>query len=148
MDDLITKLNHILELLEQIKAITANQTVVLLGETTEYLEDQSAVGLLEGMVEYKEQLIQEVEYAEEKFDKAYEQYRGKITDEKYVTLFKDKVNQILSLKNEIVESEKSNLVIMLNRNRKIETVMSIPKTPDKIVDIYKKSVHGVSREYK
>ena len=148
MDDLLRRLECILELIKQIQAITSNQTVVLLSETTEYIEDQSAVELLEGMVEYKEQLIQEVEYEEEQFNHEYEKYRGRMTDEKHMSLLKNKVSQILYLKNVIIENERSNLLIMLNKNRQIDSMMSIQKSPDKVIALYKKQVNDTGKEYR
>lgn len=137
MEVLLEELDSILEILEQIDAITTNQTTVLLDETSEKREQEEELKILEQMVEYKEELIKEVEQAEDRFNKLYQDFRSKINDEEYIRLFKEKVNQILKMKNMIMKDEETNVMIMQSRASQSRQVMSIPKSPKRVVDLYK-----------
>lgn len=138
MDELIRMLGCIYELLEQISTITTNQTTVLLqsNETTD--EASSALDMLESMITYKEEITNELVAQEETFDKAYSQYRGKITDPTYVQLFKEWVERIMVKKKEIVDAEQNNVVIMQTLAKKKVKQMDIPKAAREVANAYKR----------
>lgn len=139
MDELIKMLGQIYELLEQVSTITTNQTTVLL-QTNETLDEANdALDMLEGMINYKEELTNELVTKETDFDKAYSGYRGKITDPAYVKLFKEWVERIMAKKKEIVEAEQNNVVIMQTMTKKSVKRMDIPKDAKKVADAYKKN---------
>ncbi len=139
MEVLLEELDSILGILEQIDAITTNQTTVLLDETSEKREQEEELKILEQMVEYKEELIKEVEQAEDRFNKLYQDFRSEINNEEYIHLFKEKVNQILKMKNMIMKNEETNVMIMQSRASQSRQVMSIPKSPKRVADLYKNS---------
>nr|WP_302599118.1 hypothetical protein [uncultured Cellulosilyticum sp.] len=138
MDELIGMLGYIYELLEQISAITTNQTTVLLqsNETTDEAND--ALDMLENMVTYKEEITNQLVMQEETFDKAYDKYRGKITDPAYVQLFKEWVGRIMAKKKEIVDAEQNNVIIMQTLAKKKVKCMEIPKGAREVTNAYKK----------
>ena len=137
MRTLLAKLDKISELLEQINSITSNQTTVLLEKDVEYEDDNSIIAVLEEMYNYKEQLIGDVERAEADFEKVYEPYRGKITDDSFAQLIKEKVKAILDLKQLIVDNEKTNMMIMQSRGKQLKQTMAIPNNPKKVSEQYK-----------
>lgn len=139
MEVLLEELDSILGILEQIDAITTNQTTVLLDETSEKREQEEELKILEQMVEYKEELIKEVEQAEDRFNKLYQDFRSEINNEEYIHLFKEKVNQILKMKNMIMKNEETNVIIMQSRVSRSRQVMSIPKSSKRVADLYKNS---------
>lgn len=142
MGALLVKLDSIIGLLEQINTITTNQMTVLLSRTLEESDEEEKLGLLEQMVEYKEELILEVEKVEIDFDVSYQEYKGKISNKEYISIFKEKVEYILEVKNRIVENEKSNLMIMQSKARRPKQVMSIPKSSKKVAELYKNSEYS------
>ncbi len=151
MDILLAKLDKINELLEQINSITSNQTTVLLEKKLECEDKNSIIEVLEGMYNYKEQLIGDVESAEADFEKVYEPYRGKITDDSFIRLFKEKVKAILDLKQIIVENEKRNMMLMQSRGKQLKQTVAIPNNPKEVSDRYKNNKNSKiiqNREYR
>lgn len=138
MQELLTMLNEIYALLEQISTITTNQTTILLQSRKNADEDNDALDMIESMVDYKENLITELTQKEQVFDKAYEPYKGQIKDEKYIKCFKEQVERIMTMKKGIVEAERNNVLVMQSFTKMKEKQMSIPKAPDAAAAAYKK----------
>ena len=138
MDELIKMLEQIYSLLEQISAITTNQTTILLQSKRTIDEDNNALDMIEDMVGYKDELIVELTIKEQIFDKAYEKYKGKITEPHYVKLFKSWVERIMTMKTSIIEAERNNVLVMQSFAKMKEKQMSIPKAPDAVAAAYKK----------
>lgn len=138
MQELLAMLNEIYALLEQISTITTNQTTILLQSRENAGEDNSALDMIESMVEYKENLITELTQKEQVFDKAYEPYKGKIKDAAYIKRFKEQVGRIMAMKTAIVEAERNNVLVMQSFAKMKEKQMSIPKAPDAVAAAYKK----------
>lgn len=132
-------LEEIYTLLDQIYGITLNQATILLQPKNSNEESNEAIDLLNEMVEYKEELIINVTKKEQQFEEAYNPYRGKITAEQEVEEIKILVNKIMNKKQEIVEKEKSNVLIMQNLGKKQNQVTHISPTPDKVVNAYKRT---------
>ena len=138
MEELFKMLGDIYDLLEQINAITTNQTTVLLQSSTTIEEKNNALDLLEDMVNYKEEFMNQLLSKEECFDNAYSKYKGKITDPTYVKMFKEWVERIMAKKQEIVEAEKNNVVVMQNISKKTIERVAIPKDAKEVTMAYKK----------
>ena len=138
MEELFKILSRIYELLEQISAITTNQTTVLLQSSETIEEANGALDLLEDMVNYKEEIMNQLTSEEERFDSAYSEYRGKITNPAYVQQFKEWVDRIMAKKKEIVEAEKNNVIIMQNVSKKSIERINIPKDAKEVTLAYKR----------
>ena len=132
-------LEEIYTLLDQIHGITLNQTTILLQPKENNEESNEAIDLLNEMVEYKDELIVNVTQKEEEFENAYTPYRGKITSPEQVEEIKIWVNRIMDKKQEIVEKEKNNMIIMQNLGKKKNKVTHISASPDKVVNAYKRT---------
>ena len=131
-------LEGIYKVLEQIQGITVNQTTILL--QTNYLsEEAEGLEILESMVAYKEEMINEVSQKEELFNSAYTEFRGKITDKAWVKAFKSQVEKILEIKKKIVEVEQNNILIMQSIDQKNKKPLDIKKSMDVAVAAYQKS---------
>ena len=137
MDELIKMLEQIYALLEQISAITTNQTTILLQFREMAQEENVILDMIENMVGYKDELITEVVNREQIFNNEYEHYRGKITESYYVKIFKVWVDKIMVMKNSIVEDERNNVLVMQNLGGVKKKQVEIPKTPNAVVEVYK-----------
>lgn len=136
---LLEKLSGIIEKLEQVNGITMNQYTVLL-ESISSKEDEEGIDKVIGeMATYKEELINEVEQDEIEFEKAYYLVRKKIIDQDEINQLKNRVSQVIQLKEKIMENEKVNMMLVQSRLRQKNKAITIPKDPKKIVEIYKNS---------
>lgn len=136
---LLEKLSGIIEKLEQVNGITMNQYTVLL-ESISSKEDEERIDKVIGeMATYKEELINEVEQDEIEFEKAYYLVREKIIDQDEINQLKNRVSQVIQLKEKIMENEKANMMLVQSRLRQKNKAITIPKDPKKIVEIYKNS---------
>ena len=135
MEELFNQLKEIEDILEQISTITANQTTVLLQTTNETLGE---IDILETMVGYKEELINQLETVEKSFDANYKEKREQVKSKEYVLEFKKRVANILDKKQQIQDMEQNNVRIMQSKvSRKIEK-MEIAKKPNQVLAAYKK----------
>ena len=138
MQSIFEYLREIKELLEQLNAITQNQTTILLGEQDEIENEDEVLGLLEGMVEYKDEVIKTLTEVEEKFQNAYEQYKQELIAKGFMARVKNEVTYILNLKNEIAEREQSNVSIMQSRMQMKNKQIRVQPTNIQMVEAYKK----------
>ena len=139
MKILLSLLEEIYALLEQIHTITTNQTTILLQPKETNEEENIAIDLIDSMVEYKDEIIKLVTDKEKEFEDAYSPLRGKITQEDDVIMIKEAVNKVMNKKQDIVESEKDNMLIMQNLGKKKAKVTHISATANKVVTAYKKT---------
>lgn len=140
MDQLLKQLEVIKELMKQISGITNNQATVLLQQMTDEESEDDFVGLIEEMADCKELLMNELEEVEEQFNTSYENYRVHLTDKQEIELLKSHVAEVLRLKQEILDGEKNNFMLMqckANARKKVEVIQ---KSPSQIVDAYKKQI--------
>lgn len=140
MESLVTLLKEIEALLGQISAITANQTTILLQAPKTVEEENEVLALLEQMVEYKEELILEVEKKEQAFEVLYSQYKGQITNPDDIKAFKHYVAHILSLKEEIKEAEQANVMMMRGHAVRRTKQVDLPKNPKQVMQAYRNNV--------
>lgn len=136
MKILFRQLDKIDELLEQISIITFNQTTVLMQPNT---DEEEKMKLLETMVDYKEEIINELEKVEDQFNSEYTKKREQICSNKEVVVkFKERVQKILDKKQAIQEMEEKNVRTLCERSSvKLEPV-KILKNPNEAVAAYKK----------
>lgn len=138
MELLLQRLETIFGFLEQIEGITMNQTTVLLQPREGTQEENEVLEVLESMVEYKEELTNQLLGEEAKFEEEYIPYKGKITEESLVKAFQDRVGKILEKKQAIIEVEKNNVMIMQALTRNQTKATNIPKQPNQVTEAYKK----------
>ena len=115
-----------------------NQTTVLLQPRESVQEENEILEVLEGMVEYKEELTNQLLDEESKFEEEYIPYKGKIIEESLVKTFQDRVGRILEKKQAIIEAEKNNVIIMQALTRNQTKATNIPKQPNQVTEAYKK----------
>lgn len=138
MEELVKQLEEIYTLLEQINSITTNQTTILLQTRESRQEVNEVLDMLEGMLNYKDELITLVEAKEQSFEGEYAKYKGRITNPRYINLFKEWVERILTTKQTIVEAEQNNVIIMKSLSKAHASKVSIPKKPNEVVAAYQK----------
>lgn len=138
MEELVRQLEEIYTLLEQINSITTNQTTILLQTRESRQEVNEVLDMLESMLNYKDELITLVEAKEQSFEEEYAKYKGKITNARYINLFKEWVERILTTKQTIVEAEQNNVIIMKSLSKTHASKVSIPKKPNEVVAAYQK----------
>lgn len=138
MDELITLLEQIYALLEQVSVITTNQTTILLQSQDSNQEDERALDMIEDMVGYKDELIIELTSKEQVFEQLYQKHREKMTDPHYAKSCKSLVERIMGLKTSIVEAERNNVLMMQSFVKKKEKQMILPKNPNTVAAAYKK----------
>lgn len=137
MEELLEQLNHIYELLEQIEALTTNQTTVLLQEKIDFDSENQDLDILNSMADYKEQMIDELSKREEEFQNTYAPYRGKLTDKEMIQAMQACIKRIMKKKQDIMDAEQNNLMIMQSYSNRKETML-IPKKASEAVAAYKK----------
>ena len=136
---LLEKLSGIIGKLEQVNGITMNQYTVLLESISSKEDEERIDKVIHEMATYKEELINEVEQDEIEFEKAYYLVREKIIDQDEINQLKNRVSQVIQLKEKIMENEKANMMLVQSRLRQKNKAITIPKDPKKIVEIYKNS---------
>lgn len=137
MEELLKMLEEIYKVLEQIQGITVNQTTILL-QVDHMSEEAEGLEMLESMVAYKEEMINEVSQKEELFNSTYEEFRGKITDKAWVERFKKQVEKILRMKEKIVNAEQNNILLMQGFGKKSKEQISIQANRKTMVVAYQK----------
>lgn len=136
---LLEKLSVIIEKLEQVNGITMNQYTVLLNSISSKEDEEEIDKVIHEMATYKEELISEVEQDEMEFEQEYYLVREKIINQEEINQLKKRVSQVIQLKEEIMENEKANMMLVQSRLRQKNKAIAIPKDPKKIVEIYKNS---------
>lgn len=138
MQEVFHYLSRIQELLEQIVNITDNQMTILVGDMQNLEEENSALELIEDMVNCKEGLIGELTQVEACFQNLYDQYREELIKTNKINVLKGQVEHILQLKEEITRKEHENMLIMQNNsNKKIDKVTISPNS-NQVLEAYKK----------
>jgi hypothetical protein len=133
---LIQSLQGMIELLEQVLAITHNQMTVLL----ERNDEDECIQMLEQMVSYKENLTTQIEQKEQGFQAQYDSIKeGPLSVEQQKRL-KEWVAKVLLLKDQIIEAEQKNFLLLQDASRRCATKIEIPKNPNQVVDAYKQQI--------
>lgn len=133
MEQLFKEVFMIIELLEQIKTLTNNQTTVLLVEM-DIAEENERLDIIEQMANYKDGLMRELKEQEIAFQETYTIYKKQLEESGRIAEIQELVGRVLQLQQKIVELEKGNLLLMQNRS----------KIKDKKVDILVNSAKAVS----
>ncbi|MBP3889378.1 MAG: hypothetical protein J6F30_17270 [Cellulosilyticum sp.] len=138
MQDVFNYLNQIREFLEQIDNITDNQMTILVGDLQNIEEENSALELIEDMVNCKDELISDLTQVEEYFQREYDKHRETLIKNNKINVLKGQVQHILQLKEEIARKEHKNMLIMQkNSNKRIDRVIISPSS-NQVVEAYKK----------
>lgn len=141
MQQLFDYLKKIHELLEQICTITDNQTTVLLAplEANDGEDDEDvSLDMISQMADYKDELTEELIAAEVAFQNAYNNYKDLAASSNQVAELKQMVGEILKRKEDIVEHEQSNLLLLQNRSKRTIERVKLPQKPEEAISAYKK----------
>lgn len=133
-------LQKIKEFLEQIDAITQNQTTLIISDDSMLQNEEDILRFMEEMVQNKELIISELEKYEQLFEEEYQQKKEELIREGLIEELKKAVSQILQIKQDIVEHEKNNLMLMKSKQRSKPEKVIINPTADKVLMAYKKQV--------
>ncbi len=138
MEELFQRLKAIIELLEQIKVLTDNQTTVLLSEETSLENESGILDLVEEMATYKDELMTGLREQEDAFQKVYSLYKEDLASSSQLEEIQKLVGYILQMQEAIVEIEQSNLLLMQKRSKiKLDKVV-LPKDNAKVTAAYQK----------
>ena len=138
MEELVVMLKEIYAILEQINAITTNQTTVLLQSREQTQSQNEMLDIIEGMVDYKDELITKVSQTEQLFENTYKHINRSTIDPSYAKVFKEWVGKILNMKETIAEAERNNVLVMQSLMNLHQKKLEIPKTANAVVEAYKK----------
>ncbi|ONI40177.1 hypothetical protein AN640_01450 [Candidatus Epulonipiscium fishelsonii] len=134
IDDLIQLSKDVAGKLVQIQNITLNQRQVLLSNE----EENNKVSLLEEMNRYKEELTIGMEEKENKFEELYFEVRKGNIENKVILVLQKNIQEILNLKEEIVNLEKTNVMIMQTKSRELLGPTKVIKNVNSAITAYKK----------
>ncbi|MEG0084918.1 MAG: hypothetical protein RR817_00455 [Niameybacter sp.] len=101
MEKLCTSLNAIKACLEQIQAISQNQTTVLLDDT----QEANILDMLEQMFTYKEIIMNELGQAESVFGEQYQELKESLEGRVELITLQKEIGYVLELKEEIMAIE-------------------------------------------
>ncbi len=132
MEQLFEKLADIQEILEQILGITQNQMTILLD--TQLVGD--GLEIIEQMATYKETLTGEVVEAENAFQGLYQEYKETVQTVEDKRRLKRYVDDIMKLKERVIEIEQKNMMIMQDLLRRCSERVEIPKTAHEVTKLY------------
>lgn len=134
MDEMLDKLDQIQEMLEQILVITQNQMTVLIGgrDTDEGLD------MVEQMATLKGELTTEMEQVEARFQQLYSIHKESIVGS-VVSKFQVKIGSVLKLKDEIIEAEQKNVLLLQESLRRYVQRVELPKDPKLVAEAYMKN---------
>lgn len=138
MDELLNYLHKIQDLLNQISTITDNQTTILLNPIDKTEQETKSLDMLEEMADYKDEYTKELIACEELFQNLYNQEKDTIKDSKDIVKLKEMVTRILEIKQEIVEHEQSNLLLLQSHSKKKAERLHIPQSAKEVAKAYKK----------
>ena len=138
MKNVFEALRKIQELLNQINNITVNQATILLEHLTYSNEDEQCINMIQEMVNYKDEVITELERVEQQFQQIYAAEKEELINNGQIKNVKKCVEEILNLKEDIVQREKENMRIMLMKSQKAEKVTKLPISHEQVIAAYKK----------
>ena len=137
METIHTYLKQIEGLLKQIETMTYNQATILL-QQLENKEDE-ALRMIEEIVTYKDEVIQELICIEDLFQESYEKNKEALFKSGAMKEIKQRVAGILDAKERIKKQEQSNLRLLASRgSRRVEKV-EIKPNPQRAINAYKKN---------
>lgn len=138
MDELFKYLAKIEELLSNIDSITQNQTTVLIGARTSLQEEDEAIELMNQMVDYKEEIMNELAEIEKRFQEIYASQKRNLTNKAIVDELQKRVGGILKRKQLIMECEQNNLILMKQSMHARQEPLEIKPDAGAVAKAYKK----------
>lgn len=138
METLFNLLSKIEELLNQIDSITQNQTTILIASRTNLQEEDDAIDLMNQMVDYKDEIMNELETVEKCFQETYAKEKRNLTNQAIIDELQSRVGGVLKKKQLIMEHEQNNLVIMQQSIRARQEPLEIKPNAGVVANAYKK----------
>ncbi len=131
LDDYLVEIT---KLLRQIEGITLNQQQVL---CTDPLDDER-LNMIEQMAGFKENITNDVERVENKFQMLYSEVKPFLTDKSFVARLQTNISEVLHLKDNVIRLEQMNADSLKRElNQKLGKVI-VPKKPEEIINKYKR----------
>ncbi|PHV71359.1 hypothetical protein CS063_06615 [Sporanaerobium hydrogeniformans] len=138
MEELFQKLKGIIEVLEQIKTLTDNQTTVLLSEITTLEEESNLLDMIEQMAAYKDEMMNALHKEEDEFQKLYAMHKQSLAESNCLADIQKQVGSILQMQQIIVETEQNNLLLMQKRVRMKSEKVALPANHAKVTAAYQR----------
>lgn len=137
MENIRTYLKQIEELLDQIETMTHNQTTILLHQLDN--EEEEALSMIEEIITYKDDVIQELTQVEGLFQENYQKNKEVLLQSPSMKEIKERVAAILETKERIEKQEQSNLRLLINKTRTKVEKIEIKPTAQCAINAYKKN---------
>ena len=137
MNTILTYLNQIESLLEQIENMTQNQTTILLHQLGS--EEGKALNVVEEIVGYKDEVIQELTQVEVLFQESYQKHREALIQSTLIKEVKERVARILETKERIKRQEQNNLRLLTSKISSRPEKVEIKPSAQCVANAYKKN---------
>ena len=137
MNTILTYLNQIESLLEQIENMTQNQTTILLHQLGS--EEGKALNVIEEIVGYKDEVIQELTQVEVLFQESYQSHREALIQSTLIKEVKERVARILETKERITKQEQNNLRLLTSKISSRPEKVEIKPSAQCVANAYKKN---------
>ena len=137
MNTILTYLNQIESLLEQIENMTQNQTTILLHQLGS--EEGKALNVIEEIVGYKDEVIQELTQVEVLFQESYQSHREALIQSTLIKEVKERVARILETKERITRQEQNNLRLLTSKISSRPEKVEIKPSAQCVANAYKKN---------
>ena len=137
MNTILTYLNQIESLLEQIENMTQNQTTILLHQLGS--EEGKALNVIEEIVGYKDEVIQELTQVEVLFQESYQSHREALLQSTLIKEVKERVARILETKERITKQEQNNLRLLTSKISSRPEKVEIKPSAQCVANAYKKN---------
>ena len=137
MNTILTYLNQIESLLEQIENMTQNQTTILLHQLGS--EEGKALNVIEEIVGYKDEVIQELTQVEVLFQESYQKHREALIQSTLIKEVKERVARILETKERITRQEQNNLRLLTSKISSRPEKVEIKPSAQCVANAYKKN---------
>lgn len=137
MNTILTYLDQIESLLEQIENMTQNQTTILLHQLGN--EADESLTIIEEIVGYKDEVIQELTRIEALFQESYKNNKEALLESTLIKEIKERVARILEIKERITKQEQNNLRLLSSKVSSRPEKVEIKPSAQCVANAYKQS---------
>lgn len=137
MNTILTYLDQIESLLGQIENMTQNQTTILLHQLGN--EADESLTIIEEIVGYKDEVIQELTRIEALFQESYKNNKEALLESTLIKEIKERVARILEIKERITKQEQNNLRLLSSKVSSKPEKVEIKPSAQCVANAYKQS---------
>lgn len=137
MNTILTYLDQIESLLGQIENMTQNQTTILLHQLGN--EADEGLTIIEEIVGYKDEVIQELTRIEALFQESYKNNKEALLESTLIKEIKERVARILEIKERITKQEQNNLRLLSSKVSSKPEKVEIKPSAQCVANAYKQS---------